>query len=293
PNALTWLGFVAARTERVLLGTSVLTPTFRYNPAVIAQHYATLACLAPGRVVAGVGTGEALNEVAVGSLEGDAWPAFKERFARLREAVELITRLWEGEPVDFDGDYYRTKGALIFDRPEERIPVYVAAGGPMMARYAGRYGDGMICTSGKGRELDADGLLPGLAEGAQAKDRDVHRIDRMIEMDTSWAPDADRALENTRLWAPLSLSAEPKHSVDSPAEMEELADALPIEQVARRWIVSNNPDEIIAAVKDYTDLGFTHLIVHAPGEDQERFLRTFADDVLPGLRELTPGALGA
>lgn len=293
PNSLTWLGYVAARTERIQLGTSVLTPTFRYNPAVVAQHYATLACLAPGRVIAGVGTGEALNEVAVGSLERDVWPEFKERFARLREAVELIRLLWEGEPVDFDGDYYRTTGALIYDRPEEPVPVYIAAGGPMMARYAGRYGDGMICTSGKGRELYAEGLVPGLVEGAGKKGRDPQGIDRMIEMKISWDPDAERALENTRFWAPLSLSAEEKHSVSSPSEMERLADALPIEQIARRWIVSADPQEVVAAVKEYTDLGFTHLVVHAPGDDQERFLTTFADAVLPGLRELEPAALSA
>ncbi|MDO5502943.1 MAG: F420-dependent glucose-6-phosphate dehydrogenase, partial [Actinomycetia bacterium] len=104
---------------------------------------------------------------------------------------------------------------------------------------------------------------------------------------------AERALENTRFWAPLSLSAEQKHSVDSPVEMERLADALPIEQVAKRWIVSSNPDDVIAAVKEYTDLGFTHLVVHAPGDDQERFLTTFAEQVLPGLRELDPADLSA
>lgn len=293
PNALTWLGYVAARTERVLLGTSVLTPTYRYNPAVVAQSFATLGCLAPGRVALGVGTGEALNEVAVGSVPEEGWPEFKERFARLREAVTVIRELWKGEPVSFDGDYYRTEEAVIYDRPGQRIPLYIAAGGPMMARYAGRYGDGMICTSGKGRELYADGLLPGLVQGATAKDRDPAGIDRMIEMKISWDPDADRALENTRFWAPLSLTAEEKHSIHSAAEMEAKADALPIERVAKRWIVSADPDEIVSAVKDYTDLGFTHLVVHAPGDDQERFLRTFADAVLPGLRELEPAALGA
>ena len=291
PNALAWLGFVAARTERVQLGTSVLTPTFRYNPAVIAQTYATLACLAPGRIIAGVGTGEALNEVAIGSVGEEGWPEFKERFGRLREAVELMRLLWEGEPVDFDGQHYRTKGAVIYDRPDIPVPVYIAAGGPMMARYAGRHGEGMICTSGKGRELYADGLLPGLVAGAKAKERDPGRVDRMIEMKISWDPDQSKALENTRFWAPLSLSAEQKHTMDSPVEMEKLADALPIEQVAKRWIVSSEPDEIVAAVKDYTDLGFNHLIVHAPGEDQERFLTTFADQVLPGIRELTPGPI--
>jgi coenzyme F420-dependent glucose-6-phosphate dehydrogenase len=97
PAALPWLGAVGARTERVLLGTSVLTPTFRYHPAVIAQAFATLGVLYPGRVILGVGSGESLNEVPLG-LE---WPDGKERFARLKEAVTLIRELWTGERVSF------------------------------------------------------------------------------------------------------------------------------------------------------------------------------------------------
>ena len=287
PNALAWLGFVAARTERVVLGTSVLTPTFRYNPAVVAQEFATLGCLAPGRVFLGVGSGEALNEIAVGSVE--EWPEFKERFARLREAVTLMRRLWTDDEVSFEGDYYTTHGARIFDRPDPPVPVYIAAGGPMVARYAGRAGDGFICTSGKGRELYADDLIPAVAEGRAKAGRADEPIDRMIEIKLSWDPDADRALENTRFWAPLSLTAEQKHSIHSPAEMEEAADALPIEQVAKRWIVASDPDTAIEAVKFYTDLGFDHLVFHGPGDDQERFLTTFAEQVVPGLRSLTPG----
>ncbi|MCI1262908.1 MAG: glucose-6-phosphate dehydrogenase (coenzyme-F420) [Tetrasphaera jenkinsii] len=287
PNALAWLAYVAAKTERVVLGTSVMTPTFRYHPAVVAQEFATLACLAPGRVFLGVGSGEALNEIAVGSVE--EWPEFKERFARLREAVTLMRRLWTDDEVSFEGDYYTTHGARIFDRPDSPVPVYIAAGGPMVARYAGRAGDGFICTSGKGRELYADDLIPAVAEGRAKAGRADEPIDRMIEIKLSWDPDADRALENTRFWAPLSLTAEQKHSIHSPAEMEEAADALPIEQVAKRWIVASDPDTAIEAVKFYTDLGFDHLVFHGPGDDQERFLTTFAEQVVPGLRSLTPG----
>lgn len=158
----------------------------------------------------------------------------------------------------------------------------------MMARYAGRHGDGFICTSGKGRELYADELIPAVAHGRATSGRSEQPIERMIEIKLSFDPDADRALENTRFWAPLSLTAEQKHSIHSPAEMERAADELPIEQVAKRWIVAADPEQAIAAVKFYTDLGFDHLILHGPGDDQERFLRTLADQVLPGLRELVP-----
>ena len=150
PNSLAWMSWVLARTERVLVGTSVMTPTFRYNPAVVAQTFATMACLHPGRVMLGVGTGEALNEVAVGSVGEGEWPEFKERFGRLREAVRLMRELWTQDRVTFEGEYYRTEDAAIYDRPEQPVPVYVAAGGPMVARYAGRVADGFICTSGKG-----------------------------------------------------------------------------------------------------------------------------------------------
>src|SRR5690606_10974587 len=97
----------------------------------------------PNRVFLGVGTGEALNEVAVGfrGAGEQAWPAFSERFARLREAVDLMRELWTRERVSFDGEYYATSDASIYDRPERPIPVYIAAGGPVVARYAGRAGD--------------------------------------------------------------------------------------------------------------------------------------------------------
>src|SRR6187455_1528074 len=116
PNALVWLGAAAQATERVTLGTSVLTPSFRYHPAVVAQAFATLGCLAPGRVILGVGSGESLNEVPLGLT----WPDGKERFARLKEAVTLIRQLWTEDRVTFEGTFYRTELATIYDKPEQQ-----------------------------------------------------------------------------------------------------------------------------------------------------------------------------
>ena len=283
PFSLAWMAAVGERTSRVQIGTSVLTPTFRYNPAVLAQAFATMACLYPDRIILGVGTGEALNETAVTGAE---WPDFKGRFARLREAVTLMRTLWSEDAVTFDGEFYRTVDATVYDKPDRPVAVYVAAGGPVVARYAGRAGDGFICTSGKGMELYTDKLLPAVAEGAQAAGRDPGAVDRTIEMKMSYDRDRERALENCRFWAPLSLSAEQKHSVNSATEMERLADELPIDQVARRWIIASDPDEAIEQVRPYVDAGLEHLVFHSPGHDQERFLTQFADDVLPKLRGL-------
>ncbi|MEV7039735.1 glucose-6-phosphate dehydrogenase (coenzyme-F420) [Amycolatopsis sp. NPDC051061] len=283
PWALAWMPAVAERTKRVQIGTSVLTPTFRYNPAVIAQAFATMSLLSNGRVILGVGSGEALNEIAVSGRE---WPEFKERFARLRESIKLIRELWTSDNVNFDGEYYKLVDARIYDRPEQPVPVYIAAGGPVVAKYAGRAGDGFICTSGKGMDLYTEKLMPAVKEGAEAAEKTVEDVDRTIEIKMSYDRDHEKALENTRFWAPLSLSAEQKHSVTSADEMERLADELPIEQVAKRWIVASDPDEAVAQIKPYLDAGLNHLVFHGPGHDQERFLSQFSEDVLPKLRAL-------
>ncbi|WP_433607171.1 glucose-6-phosphate dehydrogenase (coenzyme-F420) [Prescottella agglutinans] len=285
PFSIAWMTAVGERTQRLQLGTSVMTPTFRYNPAVVAQAFATMGCLYPGRVMLGVGTGEALNEIATG-FKGE-WPEFKERFARLRESVQLMRDLWTGDRVDFEGEYYSTKGASIYDVPEGGIPVYIAAGGPVVARYAGRAGDGFICTSGKGMDLYTEKLIPAVKEGAEKTARNFADIDRMIEIKISYDTDPEAALENTRFWAPLSLTPEQKHSIEDPIEMEAAADALPIEQVAKRWIVSSDPDEAVAMIKPYLDAGLNHLVFHAPGHDQKRFLDLFERDLAPRLRALS------
>jgi len=280
PFAFAWLGATGERTQRVLLGTSVVTPTFRYHPAVVAQAFGTLGSFNPGRMILGVGTGEHLNEGALGI----AWPDNKERFARLREAVRLIKMLWTEQSVTFDGEYYHTSNATIYDRPEQPIPIYVGAGGPLVAKYAGRAGDGLICTSGKGMELYSEQLLPAFAEGAAAAGRDDPALDKMIEVKVSYDTDRERALEDTKIWAALALPAEAKAEVDDPREMETLARE--VESVAhRRWLVSSDADEHLEQLRPYVELGFNHLVFHAPGNDQARFLKLYASQILPRIRD--------
>ena len=282
PFAMTWLGALGASTERIVMGTSVLTPTFRYHPAIVAQAFATLGCLYPGRVVLGLGTGESMNEVPLG-IE---WPEGKERFARFREAVALIRQLWTEERVSFDGEYYRTDKATIYDRPDQPVPIWLAGSGPAATRYAGRAGDGYITTSGKAPELYTETLLPAVREGAEKAGRDVTDVEMMIEVKVSFDHDRDAAMRATHFWGALGLTPEQKQGVEDPVEMQRLADELSVEQTARRFIVSTDPDEHVQKIKTYLDLGFTHLVFHAPGPDQEKFLRLYGAEILPRLRSL-------
>ena len=280
PYSFGWLAAAGERTDRILLGTSVVTPTFRYHPGVVAQATATLACLCPGRVMLGVGTGESMNETPLGF----EWPEFKERFGRLKEAVQILRLLWSEDLVTFDGDYYHLQSATVYDKPAEPPPLYIAASGAVASRLAGRTADGFICTSGKGMELYSETLLPAVREGAASSQRDYDAIEKMIEMKVSFDTDRARALADTRLWAALALPAEDKVDVHDPREMERRALAV-ADQAHRRWLVSDDPDEHIEQLAPYLELGFRHLVFHAPGEDQGRFLKLYGEEILPRVRE--------
>ena len=281
PNSLIWLGALGARTTRVAIGTSVLTPSFRYHPSVVAQAFATLGAMCPDRVILGIGTGESLNEVPA---TGMPWPEPKERSARLRESVKLIRQLWAEERVSFRGEYYRTENATLYDRPKTPPSIYVAGAGPLISKFAGAKADGFICTSGKAPELYKDTLLSNVAAGMQAAGRAPGSIDMMIEMKVSFDTDLARARDDTRYWAALALSPEEKMSVKDPREMERLADSLPVERTMKRWIVSTDPDEHVERIRPYVEMGFRHLVFHAPGPDQARFLNLYSELVLPRLR---------
>jgi len=270
PFSLSWLGAATQRTSRVTLGTSVLTPTFRYHPSVVAQAFATLDRLAPGRLILGVGTGESMNEVPVTGME---WPEFKVRFGRLRESVELMRKLWKEDFVTFEGE-----------PAAGTVPIYVGASGEVAARFAGRVADGFICTSGKGMELYSEKLLPAVREGAQKAGRDYDGIVKTIEMKVSYDHDRARAMEDTKLWAPLALPAEDKAGVEDPRELEKRAKAIE-DQAHRRWLVSDDPDEHLEQLRPYLELGFRELIFHSPTGRQDRFLELYSEEILPRLRE--------
>jgi coenzyme F420-dependent glucose-6-phosphate dehydrogenase len=280
PNALVWLGALGQATERATMVTSVLTPTLRYHPSIIAQAFGTLASLDPGRVILGVGTGESMNETPATMMD---WPGAKERRMRLAESIKLIRELWIDERVTFEGEYYQTRQATIYDRPSDQVPIYVAASGPLAAKLAGRAGDGFICTSGKPFELYEE-LLGKVREGAEAAGRDPDAIDRMIEIKVSYDRDPELAEPNCHWWAALALTGDEKRGVEDPLEMERLADAN-LDRAHTRFIVTSDPEECVERIRPYVELGFKRLIFHGPGDDQRRFLEQFSEDVLPLLRE--------
>lgn len=282
PFSFAWLAALGERTGRVELGTSVVAPIARYHPGIVAQAMATLGALYPGRVMLGVGTGEALNETPLGF----PWPEQKERFQRLKEATQLIQRLFTEERVTFEGTFFSTDDATVYDRPQPPVPIYIAAAGPAAARLAGRIADGFITTSGKGIELYSEKLLPAVREGIEKAGRSEQDVALKIELKVSFDEDLQRARRDTQNWGALALTHEEKTGVGSAVEMQRLADALPVERTETRWIVSDDVQTQVDAIRPYLDLGFTELLLHFPGDDQERAMRAYADHVIPELRRI-------
>ena len=219
PNCLVWLGALAMRTQRVTIGTSVLTPSFRYHPAIVAQAFATLGSLAGADRRSCWASAPASRSTRC--RWGSSGRTRRSGSPGLKEATELIRRLWTEELVTFEGQFFKTQNATIYDLPERPVELWIAASGPAAARLAGRVADGFICTSGKGMELYSETLLPAVAEGAEKAGR------------TTAGREDDRGQGLVRLRPPagapglrhlggLALPGETKMGVDDPREMERL-----------------------------------------------------------------------
>jgi coenzyme F420-dependent glucose-6-phosphate dehydrogenase len=279
----TWLGAAAARTSRIHLGTGLTCPILRYHPSVIAQAAATLSCLAPGRTYLGVGTGEALNEYsAVGS-----WPGYRERQARLAEAISLIRALFTGEQVTHEGQYYQTRKARLYTPPEGTIPIYVSSLVPSSAKFAGDYGDGLLTVGGKGPEVYRRMIeLFDEGGGGTLGQKGASRP-KMIELGVAYSADRDEAIAARRkFWAGAFVPALYSEKIYTPKLSEQNGEVVGPDTIAKLACISNDPDEHVAFARKYLELGFDHLIFHSAGPDQRAFLEGFGKHVLPQIRRI-------
>jgi coenzyme F420-dependent glucose-6-phosphate dehydrogenase len=272
-----WLGAVAAKTTSVQLGTSVTCPLFHYHPALVAQMAATTDRLSDGRLLLGVGTGEAINERPLGY----PFPGYAERQARMREALEIIHRLFAGEKLSFDGEYYTTETAKLYSPPVGRVPVLMAAGGPKSAQFAGTYADGLI-TSVKEPADTVGKVIAPYRRAASDAGRD-HLV-----LATRWTVLADgpsqawEALQSMRgLRAPGRLEA------TDPAELRVRADEMDPAEVLGNYALVPDAAGLIEAYRPLvTDVGADIVSIQVMSEDPMGAINMIGKEVLPQLREL-------
>jgi coenzyme F420-dependent glucose-6-phosphate dehydrogenase len=276
-QAWTLLGAIGHATGRVELGTGVTAPVHRYHPAVVAQFAATVEELNPGRAFLGIGSGESLNE----SPAGMDWPDTGEQVRRMEEALEIIDRLLNGERVDHDGEFFRTKDAYLHTRPERRPPVYVSAFGPDAAGVAARFGDGLWT-------LADPESAPELIEAYRDACDDAGKVPGEIILQTgmSWAEDDGAALEGARVWKatqPQEYFTDDWH--DPQAMYENAEREVSDDEFKESYIIGSDPELHVERLRQVEALGATIVCIqNASGSDPLRALQVYGAQVLPELK---------
>jgi F420-dependent hydroxymycolic acid dehydrogenase len=271
------LGALSQRTQRVWMGTTVTCPTFRYNPAVVAEIFATLDSLAPGRIFLGIGSGEALNEqAATGS-----WPKWPERSERLVEATEIIRQMWTGKQIAHQGKYYDVN-ARLYDRPEKTIPLLMAANGPKAMRRAGQYADGLVTDPKTWKEHKAKFEM-----GAKSAGKDASRMPVLVEqyVVVGGKKDAEAAAQ---LWRFGPKAFKSYYNVRDPKEIQRRAEAeIPLEKVYGDWPVGTDPEAHIKTITDLFSSGATIVNIHSGQVDQKRVIDFYGKQVLPRIKQIS------
>lgn len=265
------LALVGNGTSRISFGTGVTCPTYRYHPAVVAQAFASLAILYPGRVFLGVGTGERLNEQATTTAFGN----YTERHDRLVEAIGLIRQLWSGSRISFAGRYFQTNALKLYDTPSTPPPIFVAAGGPKSARLAGQYGDGWITQA---HDLTNPKLVAAFNAGAQAAGRDPATLGKRVEL-FAVVGDNAAAAGAAGLWRFTAGAVDQPNPVD----IQRAAESNPIDKVLSNWTVGTDPAAHIKAVQAVLDAGAVPFL-HFPQGNPLTAIDFYRANVLPKLR---------
>ncbi|WP_369372176.1 TIGR03885 family FMN-dependent LLM class oxidoreductase [Promicromonospora sp. Populi] len=264
-----WLGAALATTD-LSFGT-VCAPGQRYHPVIVAQAIATLGAMYPGRFWVALGSGEYLNE----HVTGDPWPAKAERDARLVECVEVIRALLRGEEVDHTGRVV-ARQARLWTLPEVLPALIGPALTPATAGRHAAWADGLITVNKPVEEvrqvIDAYREAGGAGEVA-------------LQVHIAWAPTSAEA-EAVAIDQWSTITGPPHVTEDTPttAAFDALGRNVGIADVRRAVLVSADLGEITARLAELRDAGADRLYLHQVGRQQDAFIETFAEHVLPALR---------
>ena len=275
-HAWVFLGAAGQATEKVALGSAVTPPGPRYHPVLIAQAWATLERLFPGRPFLGIGSGESLNESPLAAI----WPPVPEQVERMEEALEIISRLFDGERLTYDGRHFETDEAILHTRPNRRPPIYVSAFGPKAAGVAARWADGVWTLADPESAPDVIDAYRGACDDAGKEPGEI-----VLQAQFSWADDDDAALEGARVWKgaqPQEFYTDDWHH---PRKMyEEGERQISDEDLKEALIISSDPEAHIERIREAEALGATTMaLMNVSGADPHRAIDVYGGKVLPAL----------
>ncbi|MBA3750753.1 MAG: LLM class flavin-dependent oxidoreductase, partial [Nitrosopumilus sp.] len=272
-----WLAAAAERTKNMKFLTGVTAALYRYNPAIIAQAFASLDVLYPGRIGLGIGTGEAMNEVSVGF----DWPSAGTRLKRTTEAIQIIMQLWNNKQrqnkstsntldydnenkegfLSFNGEYFKTKNARLYTPPSTKIPLYMAASGPKAIQTAAKYTDGLISISTPNNAKETFDIFDkaGIEAG-----RDLSTLEKIGKPIISYAEDYDKAFASAEFWRATLLENSFDLNINDPRELQKKAKQEVADHTLKKSILMiTSIEDLIRPIEEYFESGFTQVYLHS------------------------------
>jgi coenzyme F420-dependent glucose-6-phosphate dehydrogenase len=273
-----WIAAAAEHTKRMQFVTGVTAPVYRYHPAIIAQAFASLDVLYPGRIQLGLGSGEAMNE----SPLGFDWPRARSRLTRVREAIQIIRELWEGKNdgfVNYNGEYFLIRNAKLYTPPVKPIPIYMAATGQQAAKVAAKYSDGLISYL---RPVEAGNVIRLFDSTAEKEGRNQNSLEKIAEYKVSFADDYDQAFKSTAFWRATLIKNVFDSDTSDPRKLQRKAEKeVPDEKLKQAIQITTSIEDCIKSLEEYFKAGFTRVYVHSTSPDEIKFIQEFSKKVLP------------
>lgn len=279
-QAWAWMGATLQATKRVFISTCITCPILRYNPAVVAQTFATMRQMYPGRVGIAVGAGEAMNEVPVTGK----WPSVPERQDMTVEAISVMRKLWESkEPVSFKGKYYTLDRAFMYTKPDDEVPLYFSGMGPKGAKLAGKYGDHLMTVAASPDTLK-NVTIPQFEAGAKEAGKDPKKMERAMLVWYSVDPDYEKAIEGLRFWSGCLVPSMFKYPVCDSKEVECHANLVGHQMMKENYIVATDAEGLIREIKRFKNAGITHFCLGNSSPNVNAGIDIFKD-VIPAVTE--------
>ena len=292
-----WMAAAAERTKKMQFTTGVTAAVYRYNPAIIAQAFASLDVLYPSRIGLGIGTGEAMNEVPLGF----DWPSASTRLARTTEAIQIIKNLWDAGRrekrsssnsdsndnynndsgfVDFGGQYFKIRDAKLYTPPfSEKIPLYMAAVGEQATKTAAKYTDGLITVTKPDKSKEIFDIFD---KAAVEEGKDHNSLEKIAKPKISYSEDYDKALKSAEFWRASLLEDVFNLDISDPRELEQKAkDEVLDEKLKESTLIVTSIEDCIKPLEEYFNAGYTRLYPHSTSPDEIKFIQDFCATVLP------------
>ncbi len=290
-----WLAAAAERTKNMNFITGVTSPIYRYNPAIIAQAFASLDVLYPGRISLGLGTGEAMNEVSVGFN----WTTPEIRLKRTIEAIQIIKKLWSRKEevkqtvdsntsdqlknnegfVNFNGEYFILRDAKLYTPPSTSIPLYLAASGPKAIQTAAKYTDGLITIS---KPDKAKEMFDIFDKAALEEDREPKSLQKIGKPKISYSEDYDKALKSSEFWRAGEIENVFNTEINDPRKLQQKAEQeVSDDKLKESTLIVTSIEDLIKPLEEFFTAGFTQVYLHSTSPNEIEFVQKFCSKVLP------------